>query len=75
MPLMNLLGSTDSGLVTMDTWQPVIDALTAQISVANVVTVVAGIVTLSIGGVFMWWGLRKAYKAIMKSTTKGKGGV
>lgn len=70
-----LVGTATNELVTMDTWKPVIDALTAQISVANVVTVVAGIVTLSIGGVFMWWGLRKAYKAVIKSTTKGKGGV
>ena len=74
MPVMKLLGSA-SEVVTMDTFKPVLDAVSNQISVANVVTVVAGIVGLSIGGVFMWWGLRKGYRAIIKSTTKGKGGV
>ena len=61
--------------VGLETFQPVLDSLTGQISVASVVSVVAGVVALGIGGVFMWWGLRKGWRFIMSTTLKGKGSV
>ena len=47
--------------VAADAWKPVIDALTAQISVSTVVAALATFVTAGIGLVFMWWGLRRAF--------------
>lgn len=53
-------------------FQPVLDAMTAQVSVSTIVTVVAAGVTASIGLVFMWWGVRKVGRAIMGAFRKGK---
>lgn len=70
--MMFLAASTNTA-ASLETFKPVIDALQNQVSVSNVVTVVAGIVGLGIAGVFMWWGLRKAWRFIMSTTFKGKG--
>lgn len=72
--MMSLMATAES-TVGLDTFKPVLDSLMNQISVANVVTVIAGIVALGVGGIFMWWGLRKAWKFIMSTTQKGKGNV
>lgn len=58
--------------VTSSDWQPVVDALTAQISVGTVVGVIAVVVASGIGLVFMWWGVRKAAKALMAAFKSGK---
>ena len=76
---MNMLFSYLTGVillaaevVTVNDWQSVIDALTAQISVATVVPVLAAIISASIGLVFMWWGVRKGIRAIMKAFRNGR---
>lgn len=53
-------------------WQSVIDALTAQISVTTLMTVIAAVVTAGIGLVFAWWGVRKVTRGIMSAFKKGK---
>lgn len=58
--------------VTATDWQPVVDALTAQISVSTVVAVLAVIVAACVGLAFMWWGLRKAVGSLMSAFKKGK---
>lgn len=70
MPL--ILYAAETGVVTSADWQSVIDAMTAQISVATVVAVLAVVVSACIGLVFMWWGLRKATRALMAAFKKGK---
>lgn len=71
MSVMRLLGSA-STVVDMSAWQSVIDALTAQVSVTTVVGVLAGLMGLGIGGVFMWWGLRKGLRFLQNTTFRGK---
>lgn len=58
--------------VTASDWQSVVDSLTAQISVATVVAVLAVIAGACIGLVFMWWGVRKATHALMAAFRKGR---
>lgn len=53
-------------------WKPVIDAITAQVSVSTVIAVLGTVVAGGIGLVFMWWGLRKATRAIMSAFKSGK---
>lgn len=61
--------------VTITDVQPIIDALTAQISVSTIVAVLAGIIAVTIGIVFMWWVARKATGAIFGAFRKGKQSV
>lgn len=58
--------------VTSADWAPVMEAMTGQISVATVVGVIAAVVAAGIGLVFMWWGIRKAAKALMAAFKSGK---
>lgn len=61
-----------ASVVTSTDWASVISALTAQISVATVVEVLAVVAAACVGLVFMWWGLRKAASALMSAFRKGK---
>lgn len=55
--------------------KPVVDALTAQISVNTIISVVAAVVGVTIGIVFMWWAVRKATRAIFSAFRGGKQSV
>lgn len=71
----NMLIALESGTataVTASDWASVISAMTAQISVGTIVGVMATIVAACIGIVFMWWGVRKAVRALMAAFRKGK---
>lgn len=71
----NMLVALESGgasAVTAADWASVISAMTARISVATIVGVMATIVAACIGIVFMWWGVRKAVRALMAAFRKGK---
>lgn len=76
MNLMNaLMFSFLTGTVTPvspDAWASVITALTNQISVETIVSVLAVLVGAVIGIVFMWWGVRKVVGAIMSAFRKGR---
>ena len=71
----NMLVALESGsasAVTAADWASVISAMTAQISVATIVGVMATLVAACIGIVFMWWGVRKDVRALMAAFRKGK---
>ena len=72
---LNTLVALEGGAataVTASDWASVISAMTAQISVGTIVGVMATIVAACIGIVFMWWGVRKAVRALMAAFRKGK---
>lgn len=48
-----------------------IDAITAQVSVANIVGVLAAAAAIAITFVFMWWGVRKVTRMVMGSARSG----
>ena len=58
--------------VTSADWKPIMDAITAQISVANVASVLGTIATAGVGFAFFWWGGRKAVRALMSAFKKGR---
>ena len=70
--MVTALASSTATPVTASDWASVISAMTAQISVSTIVGVMATIVAACIGIVFMWWGVRKAVRALMAAFRKGK---
>lgn len=66
------VGETTPTVVTAADWSSVISAMTSQISVGTIVGVLASLVAAVIGIVFMWWGVRKAVRALMSAFRKGK---
>ena len=66
------LASSTATAVTASDWESVITAMTGQVSVATIVGVLATVVAACIGIVFMWWGVRKAVRALMAAFRKGK---
>lgn len=72
MPFLNMLASSGTTTTTtLSDWQPVLDALTSQISVSTVIAVIAGAITAGISLVFMWWGVRKLVRTLMGAFRKG----
>lgn len=61
-----------ASVVTSSDWSSVISALTAQISVSTVVEVLGVVAGACVGLAFMWWGVRKATRALMSAFKKGK---
>lgn len=65
---------SSSSVVTASDWAKIITDVTAQYSVSEIVTVMSTIVVAGIGFVFLWWGARKAFRALMSAVRKGKTG-
>lgn len=75
MTIFDMLVALETGSATAVAaadWASVISAMTAQISVSTIVGVLAAIVASCIGIVFLWWGVRKAVRALMAAFRKGK---
>lgn len=70
--MVTALASSTATAVTASDWASVITAMTGQVSVATIVGVLATVVAACIGIVFMWWGVRKAVRALMAAFRKGK---
>lgn len=62
----------DATTIGYSDFSSIITAVTTQVNVANIVAVLASVVAIAIGLVFMWWGIRKCVKIIMKAAKKGK---
>lgn len=69
---VSVFATTTTETVDADDFKPVLDALTGQISISTVVGIIAAVVAAGIGFVFLWWGVRKVFGAIMKAF-KGRG--
>ena len=69
-----LSGGSTPTTVTVSDWAKVITDVTAQFSITSIVSVMSAIVVAGIGFVFLWWGARKAYRAIMSAVRRGKTG-
>lgn len=74
--LMNLgvlaSGGTTPTQPTPTDWSSVIAAVTNSFTVANIVGVLASVVTAGIIFVFLWWGVRLAFRSIMMAVKTGK---
>lgn len=74
MPFGALLTSGGSTTVSATDWSTLITDVTSQFSITTIVGVMSSIIVAGIGFVFLWWGARKAYRALMKAVTKGRTG-
>lgn len=50
----------------------VLSGLTDQFSVSNIIALIAGIIGFCVVFVFLWWGVRKGFKAAMSAIKSGK---
>lgn len=60
------------GEVTYSDFSSIITGITGQVSVSTVVGVLAAAVGVSIGLVFMWWGVRKVTQMVFSAFRKGR---
>lgn len=58
--------------VGWDTFKSIFDGITTQFSVSNIVAFLAGIVAFCITFVFLWWGVKKGFRAAMSAVMSGK---
>ena len=72
--MLTLLTSSTPSVSTSDI-SGIMTAVTDQFSVSNITTFIAYIIGTAVVFVFLWWGVRKAWKAIMAATTRGKGRI
>lgn len=70
-----LSGGSSTTNVSASDWKSVIDAVISQFGVTDIIGVLVSIVAAGIGFVFLWWGTRKAFRAIMSAVRRGRMGV
>ena len=58
--------------ITFADFKSVIDAITAQVGVTQIVGVLAAAAAIAVTFVFMWWGVRKVTRMVMGSARSGK---
>ncbi len=58
--------------VTSSTIMDILTAITSTFSVAQIVAMIAGILGVSMAFVFLWWGVRKGAKVVIKAVKSGK---
>lgn len=66
-----LFSSTTPTNPTPSDWSSVISGVTSSFSVANIVGVLASVVATGIVFVFLWWGVRLAFRSIMGAVKNG----
>lgn len=52
--------------------KPILDAITAQISITNVVAILGGVLVVAVGFAFFWWAGRKVLRVLMSAFKKGR---
>lgn len=52
-------------------WASVINGVTSSFTIQNIVAVLASVVAVGIGFVFLWWGVRLAFRSIMGAVKNG----
>lgn len=70
VPTLAFAAEGDS--VSSSSFSGVLGAIQGQISVATVVEVLTYVAGIAIGLVFMWWGVRKAVRVLMKAFRSGR---
>ena len=63
---------TEIETVSSSTIMDILRAITGVFSVSQIVAMVAGILGVSMTFVFLWWGVRKGGKVIIKAVKSGK---
>lgn len=56
---------------TPSDWASIITSVTSSFSTSNIVQVLASVVTAGIVFVFLWWGIRLAFRSVMGAVKNG----
>ena len=70
--LIMVVGASAAEAVKYEDFSAVITGLQSQISVGTIVELLAALVGVTVGLVFMWWGVRKVVGAIMSAFRNGR---
>lgn len=65
-------GGDAAASVSSSTIMDILNAITSQFSVTQIVAMIAGILGVSMAFVFLWWGVRKGAKVVMRAVKSGK---
>ena len=71
-PAMFLAETPTVAPVGYDDISSILTTVTSQFSVSNIVAMIAGILGVTVAFVFLWWGVRKGFRAITRAATRGK---
>lgn len=66
-----LIASTTPTMPTPSDWASIITSVTSNFSSGNIVQVLASVVGAGIVFVFLWWGIRLAFRSIMGAVKNG----
>lgn len=66
-----IFASTTSAVPTPSDWSSVISGVTGAFSSSNIVQVLASVVGAGVVFVFLWWGIRLAFRSIMGAVKNG----
>lgn len=70
LPLVAI--TSEGASVTADTIMSILTAVTSSMSIEAIVALLAGIIGVAMAFVFLWWGVRKGFRAIMGAVTRGR---
>lgn len=68
---MIFAASTAPSVPTPSDWSSVISGVTGAFSSSNIVQVLASVVGAGVVFVFLWWGIRLAFRSIMGAVKNG----
>lgn len=68
---MIFAASTAPAVPTPSDWSSVISGVTGAFSSSNIVQVLASVVGAGVVFVFLWWGIRLAFRSIMGAVKNG----
>lgn len=69
---MPVILTTAAETVSSSTIMDILNAIIGVFSISQIVSMIAGILGVSMTFVFLWWGVRKGGKVIIKAVKSGK---
>lgn len=63
---------SETTTVGWDDFSSIFSGITSQFSVANIVAFLAGLIAFCITFVFLWWGVKKGFRAAMSAVMSGR---
>lgn len=64
--------SATAETVSSSTIMDILNAITNVFSTSQIVSMIAGILGVSMAFVFLWWGVRKGAKVVIRAVKSGK---
>lgn len=68
---MNFIQFSTPAPLPPSTWTSIIDAVTGYMSPTQIVAVLASVVGAGVVFMFLWWGIRLAFRSIMGAVKNG----